>query len=1527
MNHMEQAQRMRDHTNGNSNGPPRPPQNHQNASGGAPGGLYSPPAVGGPKSAMSRAEKFEDEKRRIIESCFSKRDADGSVTESYITHIRVVEDAAYPSSPPPVQSPEENKKPRIIVVAVRKTGRVRMHKARENANGTFSIGKTWNLDDLNGIESFTNAVPTNVEEQQHKQRAGSVGFIVTITKPYYWQAATAKEKEFFIFSLIKIFKKYTGGKIPELVGFDHQELETFSGAAAPQTGAQRAVRTESPKTESSSSTQGAPVPRTPHIQQPFRQPSGPHVPQYPPAIGQQTERLPPPRSENRPRPSQERSLHDRPSNDHLSQERRLRNTDSEEKIAQIPGSFPSSEFVRNLNPQNPQHSLPHKRSESPALRNENLSQPQTNFDRPATTAGADPSQDEAPYRVLHSEIGQNGTHMYGPQHGSQPRINQIPMPFRAGGPPSSQTSQESLRDIGRPSPADPKASPLVPRNMRSERPADHSRPPTSGSRSREPSAEKWEAVPHPSGGDLQPYNLQRKVSREESAYDEPRPATVLKVSTPDVTPPSVSTEDTEPDLSTAAPSHSTIPTPPETPTESHRPGLGPMIKTKRSNKEIASTFRKAALAHNAFKPRAGGAADRLREQPQSPSGEPDGITSVVPAPSLLKNASQGVSNESRSQTPDLKIPEQPFPHGAVPTLKVDSPPQKPTPPIQAHHFDPKPPSPSDAPEVEPEKPVPPDKTVGEQRRKRKSDHSSKYAKVLAMDPQLLSGRTFDIETSLNNFGWGEETNQRCTYEELQANVRKELARAEAGGWLHAIEQNDDRATALGGMMDKVIAECEELDGLLTLYEVELSVCSLPVPPALQEFADVLQTLSEDVAYIEAQSQGLQVQAANQKLLHTELKSLLDTISISASDLRILKDASLTKPQGIQAVEQTLSQLYTAMMTIDPKARRNATRRDSTDGRKADGRLSTNLGSSELSSIRAVRERKDAYQSEIKDFIQRFKQYMTIKFRETESQITDELENSRSKSMTKTPPKLDYQLREKPKQQLWTYSPLLLFSREMEPYEWEDLIRTYEGSSKKPYQEEFRDNIFAWKRITRKTMADEQEVLFTSQEKEAESLVGRKLTVKRSKTVRSDVNTRISSGDKPKDGKVDAYEAFSGALDEMAHVIFMEQNFVAELFHLTSAHTADFNDSINAVRPDARIGTVLTEKKPFEIDRDLARRLCGTMEDIYSFWPTDVQNLVDWVLKQDPLQAVGVIASLESKLSEFEDTNQEYLTQTVGRVHDRLITVFNRFVDEQIRGIEDTKVKIKKRKGVISFMKTFPIFSLAIEAMLPPLTQLPIRTHVDEAYRNINRAMFESLKFIAKETPAATQPMAAGGDPEDKEALNYHILLIENMNHYIEELYAKDNRVLSEWKVQAQREMTEHMDLYLAAVLRRPLGKLLDFLESAEMLLATLPPDQSPPLIATTRASHSRAVLKKVLAVYDAKEVRKGIETLKKRVEKHFGEADDVSLSRGLVGTVLRECEGKYLGVGERTRKLVREVYEGSVEVEWRDEDVVGAFRK
>lgn len=312
------------------------------------------------------------------------------------------------------------------------------------------------------------------------------------------------------------------------------------------------------------------------------------------------------------------------------------------------------------------------------------------------------------------------------------------------------------------------------------------------------------------------------------------------------------------------------------------------------------------------------------------------------------------------------------------------------------------------------------------------------------------------------------------------------------------------------------------------------------------------------------------------------------------------------------------------------------------------------------------------------------------------------------------------------------------------------------------------------------------------------------------------------------------------------------------------------------------------------------------------------------------QGVGVMFAIETKLYELEDTNQEFLIQTLTKVHGRLVTRFDRFIEEQIRGIEDTKVKIKKRKGVIAFMKTFPYFSASIEVMLPTprADTFDIRQMVNEVYIKINKAMFESLKFIAKESPVVMAGQKAqgqaGGDAEDKEVLNYHILLIENMNHYIEEVEVRNNHVLMEWRDTAMQEMTEHMELYLSAVIRRPLGKLLDFVESTESLLGNT---TNGPTSIATRASHSRATFKKLLSTFDSKEVRRGIETLKKRVEKHFGDADDPGLSRNLVQKVLKECEDRYLGVHDRTARIVQDVYEGGLEIEFRKDDVSSAFRR
>ncbi|TVY86896.1 Exocyst complex component, partial [Lachnellula willkommii] len=937
---------------------------------------------------------------------------------------------------------------------------------------------------------------------------------------------------------------------------------------------------------------------------------------------------------------------------------------------------------------------------------------------------------------------------------------------------------------------------------------------------------------------------------------------------------------------------------PEEPVEEARPGLGPMIK-KKSKGDIANSFLKAAKTANAlnsFKPRAGGAAERLREMQAKTSTEgPDGITGVVPAPSLVRSMSGDVPTvstplptPSTPQAPVVPVPvEKSSPHkpaDAIPEVKITVPPRAMLVVLKGP------------------RPKPPSETM------------QKELASLGIDPSILTGRGSELVDLWEQFGWVGEGIRTKNVDQMQDEIERELNKAQAGGWMSRIDEEDERVAAVMKGLDKTIEECDELDGLLTLYNVELS------------------TLNEDIAYIEAQGQGLQVQAANQKLLYAELKSLLDTIAISSEQLKSLREASLESPRGLEQIETSLVTLYKAMLTIDPSLSLSGPR-PSVDGSVVSGKQG-GYGNSEIGSMRVLQEKKDVYGNEIAMFLRRLKPFLQVKFAAAVDETRKALEREKGNNLTRAAgkAKLDPRNHDLSRNVLWRYSPLMLFSREVNRLEWEDLIKTYEMVCRPLYQDEFRDAVFAWKRVGRKTTGDEGDILFTSQiEKQTENIAttARKLTVKRSQTLAKSLRSPIgdnnskTSLDKSSDGRLQPYEVFAGVLDEMIPIMSTEQNFVVEFFHVTSLEQHDFPDAVAAAPPDRRLGGDLRRPRVMDPNRDLARLVVQSMEEVFTFFPADMQALVDWTIQADPLQGVGVIAAIERKLVEFEESNQEYLARTFQKIHTRLLGLFNKFLDEQIRAIEDTKVKIKKRKGVIAFIRIFPSFSLSLETLLISADDLEIRDTINRAYARINRTMFESLKVIARENPSA---QTAGTDPEDKEALNYQILLIENMNHYLEEVDTRSNPVLDDWKQNAAQEMHEHMSLYLGAVIRRPLGKLLDFLESTESLMLSRQPGEPMSQI-SGMPSHSKSTFKKILAGYDSKEIRRGIETLKKRVEKHFGDADDPGLSRSLVAKVIQNCEQYYEKVGDRILTISRDVYDGDVIAEWTKGDVSAAFRK
>lgn len=371
-----------------------------------------------------------------------------------------------------------------------------------------------------------------------------------------------------------------------------------------------------------------------------------------------------------------------------------------------------------------------------------------------------------------------------------------------------------------------------------------------------------------------------------------------------------------------------------------------------------------------------------------------------------------------------------------------------------------------------------------------------------------------------------------------------------------------------------------------------------------------------------------MQAANQKLLQAELQSLLDTISISSEQLDSLREASLESPGGIDQIEKSLVLLFKAMLTIDPSLSLSGARSSEDGGSLSSGKPG-GFGNSEIGSMRVLQEKKDVYKSEAAIFLRRLKPFLQVKFAAAIDETRKALEREKGNNLTRAAgrAKLDTRNHDLAREILWKYSPLMLFTREVDRLEWEELIKLYEMLCKPLYQDEFRDAVFAWKRIARKPTGEESELLFTSQiEKQTDGIAttARKLTVKRSQTLAKSLRSPIgdnsskSSVDKGSDGRLQPYEVFTGALDEMMPIMTTEQNFIVEFFHISSLEQLDFPESVSAAPPDLRRGADLRRPRVMDPNRDLAKLVIQSMEEVYTFFSGDMQALVDWSIQADPL---------------------------------------------------------------------------------------------------------------------------------------------------------------------------------------------------------------------------------------------------------------------------------------------------------------------
>ena len=151
-------------------------------------------------------------------------------SREYTAHVKVYE---FPDD----KGPATTHKTRYLLVAQSPDAQsAALYKAKRNANGSFSIGKEWDLATLKELELQPDS------------------FIkITLARSYRWQADKTQDPTDFLTSVARTLKRVTG-RAPRCVGW------TFGEAVTPQTAP--AVQTRAPAPQALEPSAPSPVSAT-----------------------------------------------------------------------------------------------------------------------------------------------------------------------------------------------------------------------------------------------------------------------------------------------------------------------------------------------------------------------------------------------------------------------------------------------------------------------------------------------------------------------------------------------------------------------------------------------------------------------------------------------------------------------------------------------------------------------------------------------------------------------------------------------------------------------------------------------------------------------------------------------------------------------------------------------------------------------------------------------------------------------------------------------------------------------------------------------------------------------------------------------------------------------------------------------------------------------------------------------------------------------------------------------------------------
>ncbi|XP_064305544.1 exocyst complex component 1 isoform X2 [Phalacrocorax carbo] len=687
-----------------------------------------------------------------------------------------------------------------------------------------------------------------------------------------------------------------------------------------------------------------------------------------------------------------------------------------------------------------------------------------------------------------------------------------------------------------------------------------------------------------------------------------------------------------------------------------------------------------------------------------------------------------------------------------------------------------------------------------------------------------------------------------------------------GANIQSIMASEKQVNILMKLLDEALKEVDQIELKLSSYE------------------EMLQSVKEQMDQISESNHLIHLSNTNNVKLLSEIEFLVNHMDLAKGHIKALQEGDLTSSRGIEACTNAADALLQCM---------NVALRPGHD------------------MLHAVKQQQQRFSDLREQFARRLASHLNSVFVQQFTQTLLQLYNrsyslsvpghDQSSTLAQHSVELTLPNHHPFHRDLLRYAKLMEWLKNTDYGKYEGLTKNYMDYLSRLYEREIKDFFEVAKvKMTGTTREGKKFGLHGSSGKLTGSTSSlNKLSVQSSGNRRSQSSSLLDMGnmsasdldvaDRTKFDKI-----FEQVLSELEPLCLAEQDFISKFFKLQQHQSISGTTNEVEEADGAALSRSYTPGVPQTIssEKDMIRQM---MTKIFRCIEPELNNLIALGDKIDSFNSLYMLVKMSHHVWTAQNVDPaSFLSTTLGNV---LVTVkrnFDKCISNQMKQMDEVKISKKSKVGILPFVAEFEEFAALAESIFKNAER---RGDLDKAYIKLIRAVFVSVEKVANESQKT---------PRD-------VVMMENFHHIFATLSRLKISCLEAEKKEAKQKYTEHLQSYVICSLGQPLEKLNHFFEGVEARVAQGIREEE----VSYQLAFNKQELRKVIKEYPGKEVKKGLDNLYKKVDKHLCEEEN------LLQVVWHSMQDEFIRQYKHFEGLIARCYPGSgITMEFTIQDIL-----